>query len=108
MPNLESLDLGLADKLCTYTLTDLIAEKLRSLLQQVIKNRTRRQDTFELMLLIDKYPDLDETEKQYNMMTTYPQNVMQRWPFFYSCKTGIHAIHGNNLGTTLGMGFHQQ
>ena len=64
MPNLESLDLGLADKLIAYTLTDLIAEKLRSLLQQVIGNRTRRQDIFNLMLLIDKYLDLDETEKQ--------------------------------------------
>ncbi len=25
-----------------------------------------------------------------------------------SCKTGIHAIHGNNLGTTLETGFHQK
>jgi hypothetical protein len=64
MPNLDSLDLGLADKLCAYTLTDSIAEKLRSLSQQVIRNRTRRQDIFDLMLLVDKYPDLDETEKQ--------------------------------------------
>jgi len=45
MPNLESL--GLADKLFAYTLTDLIALKLRSLLQQAIRNRTRRHYVFD-------------------------------------------------------------
>jgi predicted nucleotidyltransferase component of viral defense system len=64
MPNLEVLDIGQGDQLCAYTLTDLIAEKLRSLLQQKIRNRTRRQDIFDLMLLIEKYPDLDGIEKQ--------------------------------------------
>lgn len=64
MPNLEVLDIGQGDQLCAYTLTDLIAEKLRSLLQQKIRNRTRRQDIFDLMLLIEKYPDLDDIEKQ--------------------------------------------
>lgn len=63
MPNLEVLDIGQGDQLCAYTLTDLIAEKLRSLLQQKIRNRTRRQDIFDLMLLIEKYPDLDGIEK---------------------------------------------
>jgi hypothetical protein len=27
---------------------------------------------------------------------------------FCSCKTGIHAIHGNNLGAAAEAGFHQQ
>jgi predicted nucleotidyltransferase component of viral defense system len=64
MPNLETLDIGQGDQLRAYTLTDLIAEKLRSLLQQKIRNRTRRQDIFDLRLLIEKYPDLDNVEKQ--------------------------------------------
>lgn len=64
MPNLETLELGQGDQLRAYTLTDLIAEKLRSLLQQKIRNRTRRQDIFDLKLLIEKYPDLDGIEKQ--------------------------------------------
>ncbi len=64
MPNLERLDVGEGEQLRAYTLVDLIAEKLRSILQQKIRNRTRRQDIFDLMLLIEKYPDLDETEKQ--------------------------------------------
>ncbi len=64
MPNLERLDVGEDEQLHAYTLIDLIAEKLRSILQQKIRNRTRRQDIFDLRLLIEKYPDLDENEKQ--------------------------------------------
>lgn len=64
MPNLEVLDVGQEEPLRSYALTDVVSEKIRSLLQQVERNRTRRQDIFDLMLLIDKYPDLDETEKQ--------------------------------------------
>ena len=35
-----------------YSLKDLVAEKLRSLLQQVIRNRNRRQDVYDLNYLI--------------------------------------------------------
>lgn len=64
MPNLDVLEVGEGELLRAYTLIDLIAEKLRSILQQKIRNRTRRQDIFDLRLLIEKYPDLDETEKR--------------------------------------------
>ncbi len=36
------------DKLCAYSLTDLMAEKYRAMLQQVIRNRNRRQDGYDL------------------------------------------------------------
>ncbi len=64
MPNLEVLQVGDKKSLRAYALTDMIAEKLRSILQQVVRNRTRRQDIFDLVLLFEKYPDLDEDEKQ--------------------------------------------
>lgn len=35
-----------------YSLNDLVAEKIRSLLQQVVRNRFRRQDVFDLNLLL--------------------------------------------------------
>ncbi|MEJ2622018.1 MAG: nucleotidyl transferase AbiEii/AbiGii toxin family protein, partial [Candidatus Thiodiazotropha sp.] len=35
-----------------YSLTDLIAEKLRSVLQQIKRERQRRQDIFDLFLLL--------------------------------------------------------
>ena len=62
-PNIENLILDSGEELLTYTLTDLIAEKYRSLLQQVVRNRNRRQDVYDLNLLIDHLNDIDEAEK---------------------------------------------
>ncbi|MES9859252.1 MAG: nucleotidyl transferase AbiEii/AbiGii toxin family protein [Candidatus Thiodiazotropha sp. 4PDIV1] len=59
-PNVEDLKLDFDEGVLAYTLTDLIAEKYRSLLQQVERNRARRQDVYDLNLLIDR---LDDQEK---------------------------------------------
>ncbi len=64
MPHIEKLKLGNDDSIRAYALTDLIAEKLRSLLQQPLRNRNRRQDVFDLHLLLTLYPNLDKSEKQ--------------------------------------------
>jgi predicted nucleotidyltransferase component of viral defense system len=45
-----------------YALTDLIAEKLRALLQQVKRNRYRRQDVFDIAHLVTRFP-LDDGER---------------------------------------------
>ena len=45
-----------------YSLIDLIAEKLRALLQQEHRNRYRRQDVYDLALLVNAFP-LDDDEK---------------------------------------------
>jgi predicted nucleotidyltransferase component of viral defense system len=45
-----------------YALTDLIAEKFRALLQQVTRNRYRRQDVYDIAYLADRFPP-DESEK---------------------------------------------
>jgi predicted nucleotidyltransferase component of viral defense system len=45
-----------------YSLIDLIAEKLRALLQQEHRNRYRRQDIYDLALLVNAFP-LDDDEK---------------------------------------------
>ncbi|WBQ17090.1 nucleotidyl transferase AbiEii/AbiGii toxin family protein [Sphingobium yanoikuyae] len=39
-----------------FTLDELIAEKLRALLQQPIRNRNRRQDVYDIALLLDEGP----------------------------------------------------
>jgi len=62
-PNVEDLKLNLKDGILTYSLTDLIAEKYRSLLQQVSRNRTRRQDVYDLNLLIERLGDIDSFER---------------------------------------------
>jgi len=64
MPPVEKLYIGHDDSIRAYALTDLIAEKLCSLLQQPLRNRNRRQDVFDLHLSLTLYPNLDETEKQ--------------------------------------------
>lgn len=63
IPNIEDLRINLEDGILAYSLTDLIAEKYRSLLQQVSRNRTRRQDVYDLNLLIEKLDDIDGAEK---------------------------------------------
>lgn len=45
-----------------YGETTLIAEKLRSILQQVVRNRSRRQDIFDLHYLFKNYPINDENK----------------------------------------------
>jgi len=43
-----------------YSKCDLIAEKLRSILQQKTRRRNRRQDTYDLWFLIKNYPSSSE------------------------------------------------
>ncbi len=44
----------------TYSFEEIIAEKLRAILQQVKRNRSRRQDVFDIRWLIERYnPDSD-------------------------------------------------
>lgn len=45
-----------------YTLTELIAEKLRALLQQVTRNRYRRQDVYDIAFLAERFA-LDDGER---------------------------------------------
>ena len=44
----------------TYSLTDVIAEKLRALLQQEIRDRSRRQDIYDIDYLIKNVPLSDQ------------------------------------------------
>jgi predicted nucleotidyltransferase component of viral defense system len=46
-----------------YSLIDLIAEKLRALLQQDIRNRNRRQDIYDLHFLICSWPPTQQDTK---------------------------------------------
>ena len=45
-----------------YALPDLIAEKFRALLQQITRNRYRRQDVYDIAYLADRFPP-DEGER---------------------------------------------
>lgn len=50
----ENIEIGKGESLRTYAFVDWLAEKFRSLLQQVVRNRYRRQDVFDLAMLIER------------------------------------------------------
>jgi len=49
---MEVVKLGDGHELMAYSLHSVLAEKLRSLLQQPVRKRNRRQDVYDLYLLI--------------------------------------------------------
>lgn len=62
-PFVEDLKIGSDDHIIAYALTDIISEKYRAILQQVGRNRLRRQDIFDLYFLLNISSDFDEIEK---------------------------------------------
>lgn len=64
VPNVDSFELAQGEELLVYSLTDLIAEKFRSLLQQEERNRYRRQDIFDLYILLQCIDNFDSVEKK--------------------------------------------
>jgi predicted nucleotidyltransferase component of viral defense system len=61
--DVEILRISDGNNLQVYSQINLMAEKFRSLLQQPIRNRSRRQDIYDLALLIRSAPELDADEK---------------------------------------------
>lgn len=63
IPNLERIDFSSGETLEIYRLEDLIAEKYRALLQQPIKGKRRRQDVYDLNLLLERCNPISDREK---------------------------------------------
>lgn len=59
---IQIVQLGDGTTIRAYSLLDLIAEKLRALLQQPKRNRNRRQDVYDIASLLEKF-SLDEAER---------------------------------------------
>ena len=62
--DVEVLALGDGEQLQAYSFLNLLAEKLRSLLQQPIRRRHRRQDVYDLNLLIAAGSPISAPEQQ--------------------------------------------
>ena len=62
LPQTQVLELTGGQELFAYSLADLIAEKYRAILQQVPRNRYRRQDIYDLDRLILRH-ELDDTRQ---------------------------------------------
>ena len=65
----QLLETDQGEILKAYSLNDLIAEKYRAILQQSIRNRYRRQDVYDLDILI-RNPDLNDEAKAM-ILTTF-------------------------------------
>ena len=63
LQQVEALELTEDNALLAYGLEDLVAEKYRAMLQQVVRHRNRRQDVYDLDLLIANR-SFDDTHKQ--------------------------------------------
>ena len=59
----EILQIREDDEILAYGLVDLVAEKFRAILQQKIRNRNRRQDVYDINLLLEKY-EFDKDSKK--------------------------------------------
>jgi len=57
----EELDTGAGRSILVYAFSDLVAEKLRSLLQQPSRDRFRRQDVYDLAVLLQRGVDGKES-----------------------------------------------
>lgn len=62
IPQFEEISLGSDGVLRVYAIQTLVAEKIRSLLQQPIRGRNRRQDVFDLHHLLNTRPELYSQE----------------------------------------------
>ncbi len=63
LPNIEVVELTEGDEILVYSIIDVISEKFRSLIQQEERNRYRRQDIFDIFLLLDLKNSFDESDK---------------------------------------------
>ena len=63
--DVEVLRLSDGESICAYSFTNLIAEKLRSLLQQPVRRRNREQDVYDLHLLIGMGHPLVDDERRH-------------------------------------------
>lgn len=55
----EEIPIDGARRLRVSTIEDIVAEKLRALLQQKIRNRSRRQDLLDIAVIVRARPELD-------------------------------------------------
>ncbi|EGR3260077.1 MULTISPECIES: nucleotidyl transferase AbiEii/AbiGii toxin family protein [Vibrio harveyi group] len=67
------------DSIITYGMTDLIAEKIRSIIQQPYRGRNRRQDIYDLNYLLSTIEDISSEEKL-NILTTLLKKSEIRLP----------------------------
>lgn len=75
--DVEILGIGDGEELHAYSFLNLLAEKMRSLLQQPIRRRNRRQDVYDLNLLIATGRRIS-AEEQYRLLELFVGSCRER------------------------------
>lgn len=78
IPEIETIQIDEEGMLCVYGLSTLVGEKLRALLQQPIRRRTRRQDVYDLKLLLDTQPQLQDQMTKARVLATLVAKCEER------------------------------
>lgn len=78
IPELEKIDIDEDGTIQVYGLSTLFAEKLRALLQQPIRGRTRRQDIYDLSYLLRSQPALSSPETKSGVLGTLKKKCAER------------------------------
>lgn len=72
----RTIALDATHRIRVSTVEDIVAEKLRALLQQPIRNRTRRQDLLDIAVVLHEKPDLDPVKvAEYLLRKAKARNV---------------------------------
>ena len=91
------IDIDSTHPLQVSTLEDIVAEKLRALLQQPIRNRSRRQDLLDIAVTLRGYPELNRTEvAEYLLRKAAARNVSVSRAAFRQEEVKTRAAQGYN------------
>lgn len=83
----EPLVLSDDESIEAYGFIDLMAEKIRAVIQQVVRSRTRRQDIYDLAYLIHHVEQIDDEEKFAILDTLHRKSVGRLTPEFLKSDT---------------------
>lgn len=59
----QEIEIDGDERIQAYDLVSLLAEKFRSILQQVVRNRSRRQDVYDIYYLINRFAEGSDEER---------------------------------------------
>lgn len=77
IPNVENLLISNGATIAAYAFIDLVAEKFRAVLQQIERNRQRRQDIFDLYFLL-RLPEGITGEEKYEILSSLMTKARSR------------------------------
>lgn len=90
-----NVDVESTNALVVCQLEDIVAEKLRALLQQPIRNRSRPQDVLDICVVLRGYKDIDiRLVAEFLIQKAASRNVPVSLPAFHQDEIRVRAFEG--------------